>query len=485
MSSKKWGSLLALLVLLEILSVSLYLGKAGQFGFPLDDAWIHQAYARNLGLHGMMAFSPGIPSPGSTSFLWTLLLALGYFIQAPFFLWTFLWGGIFAVLTAFLAAFLHHQYFGNFRNSVIVAIICIFEWHLAWAAVSGMEISLFTCLTLLFFLLLTRNVSPWVLGTLTGLSVLARPEGILLAALYGIKLLSAQPRAIKRTLFQGALFAFTFLIIISPWVAFNLKYAHQPFPNTITAKFMHYGYLWSLWRSLDYLWNVLLFFLNGSLLLLFPGACFKLYHSLRTKDAFHPQPLFWFLTLIGIYAVTLPFLYDEGRYLMPLIPLVIVYGVEGISQFLEIALRTPFMRSTGWALLFISVLALWVSGSAQYARRIQFYDLIHMQIARWINDHAPQDAVIATHDIGIIGYFTNRQIVDLAGLTTPEIVPIMNDPQKTAEYLRSEHASYLIVYSDYYQALINLLDARLVFSPNPQVMLKEGVGTFDVYEIGR
>jgi hypothetical protein len=348
-----------------------------------------------------------------------------------------------------------------------------------------MEIGLFTCLTLLFFLLLTRNTSPLILGALTGLIVLARPEGILLAAIYGVRLLSTQPREIKRTLFQGALFASMFLLILSPWIAFNYTYAHHPFPNTITAKFMHYGYPWSLWRSLGYLWNVLLFFLNGSLLLLFPGACFKLYHSMRTKDTLPPQPLFWFLSLIGIYAVTLPFIYDEGRYLMPLLPLVIVYGVEGIAQFLEIALRTPIMRSAGWILLFVSVLAMWVSGSAEYAGRIQFYDVIHMQIARWIDEHAPPEAVIATHDIGMIGYFTQRPIVDLAGLTTPEIVPIMHNPQKLAEYLRAEHASYLIVYSGYYQELIDLLNARRVFSPDPERMMTEGMGTFDVYEIGK
>jgi hypothetical protein len=482
---KKWSILLASLIAVEAISITLYLTRARQFGFPLDDAWIHQAYARNLGLHGMMAFSPGIPSSGNTSFLWTLLLALGYFLKVPFFLWTMLLGGIFAVAAAFVAALLNHNYFGNFRNSVIVAIICIFEWHLAWAAVSGMEIGLFTCLTLLFFLLASRNVSPWILGALTALIVLARPEGILLAVIYAFKLLLTQPREIKRILLQGASFASMFLIVISPWIAFNFIYAHHPFPNTITAKFMHYGYPWSPLRSLGYLWNVFLFFLDGSLLLLFPGACFKLFNSVQKKDTFQPQPLLWSLTLIGIYAVTLPFIYDEGRYLMPLIPLVIVYGVEGISQFLEIVLRTSFMRSTAWMLLFISVFALWIMGSARYSTRIKFYELIHMQVAQWINDNTSSDTVIATHDIGIIGYFTNRQIVDLAGLVTPEIVPIMDDPQKIAEYLRSRHASYLIVYSSSHREVIRLLNARQVFSPNPELMRAEGVGTFDVYQIGK
>ena len=63
---KKWVYLLALLIVLEILNATWYLGTVSQFGFPLDDAWIHQTYARNLGLRGMMAFSPDELSTGST-----------------------------------------------------------------------------------------------------------------------------------------------------------------------------------------------------------------------------------------------------------------------------------------------------------------------------------------------------------------------------------------------------------------------------------
>src|SRR3989337_2513205 len=101
---KKWGYLLALLIILESLSAVLYLGTAEQLGFPLDDAWIHQTYARNLGLHGMMAFSPGQPSTGSTSVAWTVLLAAGYLLRIPFLIWTYFWGSIFAVATALVAA---------------------------------------------------------------------------------------------------------------------------------------------------------------------------------------------------------------------------------------------------------------------------------------------------------------------------------------------------------------------------------------------
>jgi hypothetical protein len=422
--SKKWGYLLALLVLLEVLSVALYLGKAGEFGFPLDDAWIHQTYARNLGLRGAMAFTPGQPSTGSTSFGWTVLLAAGYWLRIPFFWWTYFLGGAFAVAGAFIAARLTQNYFDNFRNAAIVAVICILEWHLAWATVSGMEIGLFTCLVLLFFLLLHRNSSPLLMGGLVGLIVLVRPEGVLFAILYGLKLLFTGPRQIKRILFDGAKFLITFAVITSPWILFNLTYSHRPFPNTIAAKFMQYGYPWSLWKSLKYFWDVLFYFLNGPLLLLVPGAGFVIYHKLRTKDIAQLYPFAWSMILIGLYAIALPAIYDQGRYLMPIIPFIIIYGVQGLEQLLNRFLQRPLLRSAIWLSQGAMVLLLWINGASDFAYRTQLFNMVHVPAAEWINAHIPPDAVIATHDIGIIGYYTERQIVDLAGLVTPEIVPL-------------------------------------------------------------
>ena len=59
-------------------------------GFPLDDAWIHQTYARNLGVNGEWSFIPGQASAGSTAPLWTMVLAIGHALGTGPFLWTFL-----------------------------------------------------------------------------------------------------------------------------------------------------------------------------------------------------------------------------------------------------------------------------------------------------------------------------------------------------------------------------------------------------------
>jgi len=48
-----------------------------------------------------------------------------------------------------------------------------------------------------------------------------------------------------------------------------------------------------------------------------------------------------------------------------------------------------------------------------------------VQWGRWFGEHAPSDAAIATPDIGAIGYFSGLRVVDLAGLVTPQIVPLL------------------------------------------------------------
>src|SRR5512138_3978300 len=71
-----------------------------RIGFPLDDAWIHLTYARNLAEHGEWAFRLGERSAGSTSPLWTVLLSVGFFINLAPYIWTYLLGWVVLTLLA-------------------------------------------------------------------------------------------------------------------------------------------------------------------------------------------------------------------------------------------------------------------------------------------------------------------------------------------------------------------------------------------------
>jgi hypothetical protein len=74
--------------------------------------------------------------------------------------------------------------------------------------------------------------------------------------------------------------------------------------------------------------------------------------------------------------------------------------------------------------------------------------------ARWIAGNTPRDVVIAAHDIGALGYFGERQILDLAGLISPEVIPFIRDEARLAAYLDQRHAAYLVTFPKWYPVLV-------------------------------
>jgi hypothetical protein len=73
--------------------------------------------------------------------------------------------------------------------------------------------------------------------------------------------------------------------------------------------------------------------------------------------------------------------------------------------------------------------------------------------AKWVAANTPQNAVIAAHDIGALGYFGDRRILDLAGLVSPQVIPFIRDEERIAAWLDIEQADYLVVFSEWYPDL--------------------------------
>ncbi len=131
------------LLLLASLALSGYLLAARltfRLGFPLDDAWIHQTYARNLALRGEWAFVPGKISAGSTAPLWTLLLAPAHRLGVSPGGWAFALGVVLLSALALAGVWgiglllpqvpVRWRWAGGFLLAL--------EWHMVWAAASGM-----------------------------------------------------------------------------------------------------------------------------------------------------------------------------------------------------------------------------------------------------------------------------------------------------------------------------------------------------------
>jgi len=126
-----------------------------RLGFPLDDAWIHQVYARNLIQTGEWAFIPGVPSAGSTAPVWSWLLSVGYLFNFGPLYWSYGlgWAVLWAIGAAGYSGFRRMCPTGG-KSAILVGVLLVIEWHLVWAAGSGMETLLFALLALIVLLYL-------------------------------------------------------------------------------------------------------------------------------------------------------------------------------------------------------------------------------------------------------------------------------------------------------------------------------------------
>jgi hypothetical protein len=86
-----------------------------------------------------------------------------------------------------------------------------------------------------------------------------------------------------------------------------------------------------------------------------------------------------------------------------------------------------------------------------------------VETARWISINTAPGDLIAAHDIGAMGYFGQRRLVDLAGLVSPEVIPFLRDEARLAEYLDQLGVAYLVTFPGWYDKL----DAgkEIIFTP--------------------
>jgi hypothetical protein len=487
--------------------VGLYIARSaitGTLGFPLDDSWIHQVYARNLALRGEFAFLPGVPSAGSTAPLWTVLLAVAYWLGIDPRFWAYLLGaltlGLCAVAAGRLATdLLPRQAVIGLLAGVLVAL----EWHLGWAAASGMETVLQALFALVAFVIPTRQ--PLALGAWIGASLFVRPDGALLGVFALARMLSdsrapvgasdrttdsSRPApALTNRLFGRSrlralgLLAGGFLLMAVPYVSFNLWLTGTPWPNTFYAKQAEYAELqaYPIWERLFYLCtsagcNVGLAVVPwvGAQALILPGLLRYVYLAVRERQWVRLLPLAWAAALIFAYALRLPVTYQYGRYVMPVIPVLIVCSLVGLVD----SFSQPNRHRIAWVIkrvwaLSTAVVALFfvAVGSGRLANDVAWIEANMVATALWVQANTAPGDLIAAHDIGALGYHAERRILDTAGLISPEVIPFIRDEAQLEAWMRDRGAVYFVSPPGFYPALDARLAPMLVFAP----VLPEGV----------
>ncbi len=430
----KRGLMVAALALLAFLLYPLPVRLLlGEWAFPFDDPWIHQLYARNLAHYGQYAFNPGEPSSGSSAPLWTLLMAPAHLVNLPAVPWA-LSLGIFSLL--WLAVVLWTWAEQHFPPPwpLFLTVAALLSPQIAWAGVEGMETALVAALSL--FILYRLEAFPWqafapaVLdGLLNGLLLWLRPEAPLLT------LVVVWQR--RRTGWQRLLpFGLAFLSLAGPYLLFHLAVGGRPFPQTVYAKTAYYG---TSPASIGFLRDLVLTFAPGPWLLivaLLPAALWRMVRGRRWPWG---PGLAWAGLTFLLAALRLPAVLHFGRHFIPILPPFLLAGGEALAALPRLGRRLLLLL--GASLLLIGM----VIGVAFYILLCRGILTSQVAMGRYIAKHLPEEAVVATHDIGAIGYFGEHRVVDILALIEPEATPLVaaRDWHGLAAYLRERNVSYL------------------------------------------
>ena len=523
-----------LFVILAALLVLWYVAAAGG-GFPLDDSWIHQTFGRNLALRGEWAFLPGQPVAASTSALYTGLLSIGYRLGIPYLLWTHGLGVIALASTALLGVVWAKRALPDAPFAPwIVGLALLTTWHHVWAAAAGMETLIFggLVLALLIWPWWDGPASPrgrfvWgaAFGGLSALTVLARPEGIAAVGLVGAVMLwreivQAQEYRQSASRAQHSFADFVaaplqwicgaglaFLVVMAPYLWLNVQLTGGLLPNTAAAKFQQHAILQTL-PLIERMGRLFMAIIAGGQVALVPGmilyVVWGLMQARSANDSTHRPlwpwvrwllPLGWALGLIVLYAWRLPADYQHGRYVMPALPALVLMGSAGLCLALQfiadprksISLASRLRRVVvrAWTITIVLLYAYYlVAGREIYRVDVAIIDGEMVNAAHWIAAPLPPDDLLAIHDIGAVGYFAERPLLDIAGLITPEVVPLIGQPDALWALMEERGAQYLLAFPDQIPGG-RVDDPRLcpVYSTDATVTQQVGHANMQVYRL--
>ncbi|MGB1251014.1 MAG: hypothetical protein ACPG8W_10400, partial [Candidatus Promineifilaceae bacterium] len=368
-----------------------------QWAAPLDDAWIHFQYARNLANGNGFSYNAGEPTAGSTAPLWTLLLAVPALFTENLMPWGLLLSAAFWLASVLLTFAIMRQWAFDQTSALLAALGVMFVGRMNWAAWSGMEATAFAALSLLAIWAYTRyGMRVWV-ALLFGLASQLRPEGHALFAFAGLLFCYEDWRdgvSFGRIFQTGFLAVLAYTLVALPYALFSLSATGKPLPNTFYAK--SGGDSLFSWRTLSETltlhWRD-----NPVALLLIPFGMPTLWR--RSKLA-----LLWLIGLPIFTAVIVEQTWHHGRYTLPLIPLQIMTAVMGLVVLVAWFGRKTTPSKPIFVLLSVLMLASGLQGLPKWATMLgtNSREILEIDVAlgEWLRDNTPPDALIAVDDIG-------------------------------------------------------------------------------------
>jgi hypothetical protein len=433
MNKDKRKTILIILLILFILFTTLLVrGLLVYYShYTADDSLITFRYAENIASGKGFVYNEGEKVLGTSTPLYTLFLALLVKLGLPIG-WMARIINICADCLTGTIIFLFLKKFKIGVAAFAALFYVLFPRVVVWS-VSGMETSLyvlFIVLSLYFYFKDDFDLTSLFLG----LTILTRMDGIIL----GLAILIDFIWRYKKIPLKIVLGSFA---VVLPWLIFSFVYFGSPIPNSVPGKKALYeGTMWETPK-----WKIFWEFLFLKTKIGWPLLLLSLagvYRVLTKTKSYGIIVLWTFLYLLFFFfsGTKIHMWYYVPFYLGYLSLAALGLGLvfekaEAIwRKMLELSKDgkriLPSLKILGIA--FLS--ALCILAGLIYFRQMKHtfkaiaaeqiaLEGIHKQIGLWLLENTQPNDMICAEDIGYMGYYSKRYILDQDGLVSPQAIP--------------------------------------------------------------
>ena len=423
---------------------------AGGFGFPSDGAWARTVFASHVAAGEGLCFNPGTPSAGVAGASWIAAVAAVGFFTGKFLASAKVLGVLSVILTAILSWYIVLDLLGDWRFAFLAGLLVAASPRLAAAGLSGSEAA---WAALLVSAGIYWHASGWQ-GTTQqrawgaaalGLAALSRPElGLLVPVLlvdrWLIALLYApRERAIRQALAYSLPETGGALLLLAPYVIYNWRAVGPLWQQPENALHVQSTWGWA-GAALAALWTDNPVLLCAAIL----GIPMAVAATLDSESR-HRSFLLVLIPIVTLVPVGMMWYHaapSNAIYTAAyLTPVVAILGAAGLFLARRIAAqrivpeqgmpqRVAF--AAGIAVVCTAILAFHALGHRpswqQHGFQVKKVSDLQGYIGRWAAGHLAPDASIASREVGAIGFFSGRRMVDLGGTISQQGLAYLSQP---------------------------------------------------------
>lgn len=406
-------------------------------GFRSDDALIYARYVRNFRAGLGLVYNPGERWNAVTSPLGVWVLVAASLLGGDIPTTAVVVGGVLTAVTVYLLifAFFASEWPAWVGAGAGLLFATVNMNYLAF----GMESPLL--MLLLTALLVAYYKRQWtLLAVLVGLAGATRGEAVFLAGPLYLGLWWKNQKVPWRL-------AVISLLVIVPFLMFNVAYYGRVLPDTLAAKVI---------QGRSGLWGGRLLFVRGAahvLTHIYVGQSVwpvvALMCCLPFLGGRKSQPVWW----LAIFLVSLTIFYSAlpvpayGWYLLPFLWVACILAPMGVATVYRLAHER---RSRTWfSLLAMAILGFFLMLGAQVRKLIRLptgpYPS-YVRAAEWLRNNVRPQSSLGAAEVGHLGWYTSLHIVDILGITSPGNARLLAQGNLDG-WLRRYKPDYILIHT--------------------------------------